>query len=65
MRCSVHRSAVLPLTLSVSRNSMKPTAVLIAVIAVLSSPKDVLSDSVEFFYYSDSGPPFLHKELYL
>jgi len=25
------------------------------------APKDVLSDSVEFFYYSDSGPPFYTK----
>ena len=25
------------------------------------APKEVLSDSVEFFYYSDSGPPFYKK----
>jgi hypothetical protein len=26
------------------------------------APKEVLSNSVEFFYYSDSGPPFCRKE---
>jgi hypothetical protein len=27
-----------------------------------NAPKEVLSDSVEFFYYSDGGPPFCSKE---
>jgi hypothetical protein len=26
-----------------------------------NAPKDVLSDSIEFFYYSDNGPPFYTK----
>ena len=26
-----------------------------------NAPKEVLSDSVEFFYYSESGPPFYTK----